>query len=218
MVGPAIGNVNFTALYAPSAYYYGKKNDGLGDYYYYLLSFSDIEMAGSYNGIYPVNQEAGHCAVLYVYAATEPGADGRVPEGEYTLGEERKGLIWSTGSEGRAYDAEGKRSNVAFGSGTLNIAHQGTNEYVITLDAKTLREETFKFTYTGAITIGGTSTAAVTPTVTKIPSSVIPMMYEAMKRDAVVVRDLSASKAETILALPDQAPAQRLHKELASKR
>lgn len=218
VVGPAIGNVNFTALYAPSAYYYGKKNDGLGDYYYYLLSFSDIEMAGSYNGIYPVNQEAGHCAVLYVYAATEPGADGRVPEGEYTLGEERKGLIWSTGSEGRAYDAEGNRSNVAFGSGTLNIAHQGTNEYVITLDAKTLREETFKFTYTGAITIGGTSTAAVTPTVTKIPSSVIPMMYEAMKRDAVVVRDLSASKAETILALPDQAPAQRLHKELASKR
>ena len=121
-------------------------------------------------------------------------------------------------SNGSETHAEGNRSNVAFGSGTLNIAHQGTNEYVITLDAKTLREETFKFTYTGAITIGGTSTAAVTPTVTKIPSSVIPMMYEAMKRDAVVVRDLSASKAETILALPDQAPAQRLHKELASKR
>ena len=218
VVGPAIGDVDFEAIYSPSSYYYGKKNDGLGDYYYYLLSFSDIEMGGSYNGIYPINQEAGHCAILYVYAATEPTAeDPRVPAGTYTLGEERKGLIWSTGSEGRSYDAEGNRSTVAFGSGTLTIEHQGSDGYVIELDAKTLREETFRFTYTGSIDIGGTSASAVPAARSAAPTSSF-LKQPPLRRDAFTPRDLSASKAETILGLPDNVPVQRLHKELTPKR
>lgn len=218
VAGPAIGDVDFQAAYAPSAYYYGQKNDGLGDYYYYLLTFSDIEMGGSYNGIYPINNEAGHCAVLYVYAPTAPtAADPRVAAGTYTLGDERKALIWSTGSEGRAYDAEGNRSTVSFSSGTLTIEHSGSDGYAITFDARTLRGEPFRFTYNGTISIGGMSSLeAAGP----VPSSTFlsQLVLTTLRRDAVTRRDLSASKAETILRLPDTAPVHRLQKEPAPKR
>lgn len=221
VVGPAIGDVDFRAVYAPSAYYYGEKNDGAGNYYYYLVSFSDIEMGGSYNGIYPINNEPGHCAILYLYAPTAPSAeDPRIAAGTYTLGEERKGLIWSTGSEGRVYDAQGNRSTVAFGSGTLTVEHAGNDGYTISFDARTLREESFRFTYSGTIDIGGMPSRSVG---SRVPGSAFltrtPVQRNAfVPHDAITPRDLRASKAETILRLPDTVPAHRLQRELPSKR
>lgn len=68
LLGPEVGNISFQANYVPNAYYYGLQN---GSYRYYL-TFSDIEMEGTMNGIYPANTEAGHCILFDIYTDT-PG-------------------------------------------------------------------------------------------------------------------------------------------------
>lgn len=213
IVGPAIGDVDFTAGYAPFAYYYGKRNEGAGDYYYYLLTFSDIEMQGSYNGIFPAKTEAGHSAVLYVYAGTAPAADGRVPAGSYALSDVKSGFTWDkTLSEGRSYDAQGNRSTVFFGSGTLDVAHDAAGGCTIAFDAKTLRGEPFRFTYSGKMPMEGLSNLAkAAPTSSMLAGGVLP------QRDAVTPRDILSEKTATIIRLPAAAPAMRLCKEIASK-
>ncbi len=213
IVGPAIGESDFTAGYAPFAYYYGKRTENSNDYYYYLLTFSDIEMKGSYNGIYPAKTEAGHSAVLYVYAGTKPAADGRVPEGTYALSDIKSGFTWDKSlSEGRSYDAQGNRSTVFFSSGTLTVAHAADDGYTIAFDAKTLREETFRFTYNGTIPMQGLSNLS------KAAPSSSMLGSERPQHDAVAPRrDISAEKAAAIVRLPSTAPVARLCKEIASK-
>lgn len=213
VVGPAIGDVDFAAGYAPFAYYYGKRTENSNEYYYYLLTFSDIEMKGSYNGIYPAKTEAGHSAVLYVYAGTAPAADGRVPAGSYALSDVKSGFTWDKAlSEGRSYDAQGNRSTVFFGSGTLDVAHDAAGGCTIAFDARTLRGEPFRFTYSGKIPMEGLSNLTKAAPTSSMLGGTLP------QRDAVAPRrDILAEKAATIVRLPAAAPAMRLRKEIASK-
>lgn len=149
LLGPEVGNISFQANYVPNAYYYGLQN---GSYRYYL-TFSDIEMEGTMSGIYPANTEAGHCILFDIYTDT-PGdvSDLRLPVGTFTMSDSKQAGTWNTGAEGRIYDASGNRTNVSFVEGTIVIEQQGDG-YQLTLDAETLREETFHCTYSGSFPI-----------------------------------------------------------------
>lgn len=214
VVGPSIGNVNFNAGYAPFAYYYGERNDVYGDYYYYLLTFSDIKMEGSYNGIYPANTEAGNASVLYVYAGDKPDANGRVPEGTYTASDEKKGFVWDTSlCEGRVYDAQGNRSTVAFKSGDMVVKHTSDTEYNIKFNAKTLRGEDFSFVYNGAIEMNG-----VSKTSHRIPEMLPKQsLNDFFKIDKPNVRNLNSIKSKSILKLPKAGWKHRFHKDVDRK-
>lgn len=170
-------------------------------------------MKGSYNGIYPAKTEAGHSAVLYVYAGTAPAADGRVPAGSYALSDVKSGFTWDKAlSEGRSYDAQGNRSTVFFGSGTLDVAHDAAGGCTIAFDARTLRGEPFRFTYSGKIPMEGLSNLTKAAPTSSMLGGTLP------QRDAVAPRrDILAEKAATIVRLPATAPAMRLRKEIASK-
>ena len=149
LLGPEVGNISFQANYVPNAYYYGLQN---GSYRYYL-TFSDIEMEGTMTGIYPANTEAGHCILFDIYTDT-PGdvSDLRLPIGTFTMSDSKQAGTWHTSAEGRIYDASGNRTSVSFVEGTIVIEQQGDG-YQLTLDAETLREETFHCTYSGSFPI-----------------------------------------------------------------
>ena len=61
-------------------------------------------------------------------------------------------------AEGRIYDASGNRTSISFDKGTVVVEAQN-NGYQLTLDAETLRGETFHCTYSGSFEIKNNSTS-----------------------------------------------------------
>lgn len=155
LLGPEVGNISFQANYVPNAYYYGGQNGT----YRYFLSLSDIEMDGSLTGIYPVNNEAGHCILFHIYTDT-PGdvSNLQLPVGTFTLSNTQQAGTMDADAEGRIYDASGNRTSISFDKGTVVVEAQN-NGYQLTLDAETLRGETFHCTYSGSFEIKNNSTS-----------------------------------------------------------
>lgn len=218
VAGPEIGTVNFTAGYAPFAYYYGPRTaeDG-SNYYYYLLTFSSIKMEGTYNGIYPANKEAGYAAIICLYAATEPQTDLRTPEGTYTSTRSPRGLTWDlTVSEGRSYDAEGNCKTAVFDSGEITITHEDDG-YNITFKAKTLRQEDFSFTYKGSFPMNGNGTASPAIKDYSFLNLYANLSPYPVLHDQIFLHALHASKDERILRLPAMRRIVRFSKEIGIK-
>lgn len=205
-VGPVVGNHTFTARYNPFSYYYAQTSNGA---YRYYLTLSSIEMKGTYNGISPVNAEAGECLLLNLYAATAAGSPMRLPEGTYTYGSDKSaGTFDGKDAQGRIYDASGSRTDIAFYSGTFVVEHADA-DYRIAFDLETYRRETFSGTYEGPIVFANAPAAAEV----RVPYR--PEAAPEAGSDAVPAAKWSKENRE--LRLPAAIPARPLTLDLSAE-